>query len=376
MSQPRHDRPALRRLACLGCILAGAASARWAQTPFPVPNAPGGGDLAALGAACRDDVAADAASTATGRAASRVAARVAARPAHADRVQTPSFSKKPGFSPDRDERAVARTGGRACASRCRSASTPCCGSPRTKTATSASRARSCKRPTSSTSWPANAGSPISPSAWAIWRHEGGIQDFDGRLLDSSYGSVLGGLEMRGKIDIRDAIFTRLDAERKVWQQKGELSRFTSEQLARRRVSTYVDLMAAYSAEAIARRSGDRSCTTCSNRRRTWRRSIRACRSRWPASSPSWAPSRFSRAGCAKARHGAAAKLVYLLDLDPSCELVARRAAHRRLPPRRSAAHHAKPSSSWRCGTVPASASSKASSASSKKPATSGSAPCT
>jgi outer membrane protein TolC len=84
-----------------------------------------------------------------------------------------------------------------------------------------------------------------------WRHEGGIQDFDGRLLDSSYGSVLGGLELRGKIDLRDAVYTRLETQRKIWHQKGELSRFSTDQLLDA-AGTYVDLLMARGAEAIAR----------------------------------------------------------------------------------------------------------------------------
>ena len=41
---------------------------------------------------------------------------------------------------------------------------------------------------------------------AYYRHEGGIQDFTGQLIHSSYGSVLAGLELRGKLDLKDAAF--------------------------------------------------------------------------------------------------------------------------------------------------------------------------
>src|SRR5262245_722691 len=83
-----------------------------------------------------------------------------------------------------------------------------------------------------------------------WRHEGGIQDFQGNLVHSSYGGVNPGMEWRGKLDIRDAVFARIDASRKVWQQQGELSKFTADQLLDA-ATTYVELMAAKAAERIA-----------------------------------------------------------------------------------------------------------------------------
>lgn len=87
------------------------------------------------------------------------------------------------------------------------------------------------------------------TAW--YRHEGGIQDFQGNLIHSSYGSLFAGVELRGKLDLRDAAFQRIDAERRVWQQRGELSKLTSENLLDAS-STFVDLITARTGEAIAK----------------------------------------------------------------------------------------------------------------------------
>lgn len=83
-----------------------------------------------------------------------------------------------------------------------------------------------------------------------WRHDGGIQDFHGNLLQTHYQGALGGMELRGAFDVRDVIFRRIEGERKIWQQQGELSRLNSEQLLDA-ATTYLDLLAARSAQAIA-----------------------------------------------------------------------------------------------------------------------------
>ncbi len=85
---------------------------------------------------------------------------------------------------------------------------------------------------------------------AYYRHEGGIQDFNGQFLHSSYGSLFAGLEMRGKLDLREAAYKRIDAERKLWQQKGEMSKLASETLLDASV-TYVDLLTARTSEMIS-----------------------------------------------------------------------------------------------------------------------------
>jgi outer membrane protein TolC len=85
---------------------------------------------------------------------------------------------------------------------------------------------------------------------AYYRHEGGIQDFTGELIHSSYGSLFAGLELRGKLDPREAAYQRIDAARKVWQQKGDLSKLTSETLLDA-AGTYVDLLTARSSVALS-----------------------------------------------------------------------------------------------------------------------------
>jgi outer membrane protein TolC len=89
-----------------------------------------------------------------------------------------------------------------------------------------------------------------------YRHEGGIQDFQGNLLHSSFGSMFAGLEVHGRLDLREAVFLRIDAERKIWQQRGELSRLTSEQLLDA-ATTYIDLLAAKEGEAVSRDTENR-----------------------------------------------------------------------------------------------------------------------
>jgi outer membrane protein TolC len=102
---------------------------------------------------------------------------------------------------------------------------------------------------------------LAKSAWlpainvgtAYYRHEGGIQNEDGTLTHSSFGGMLAGVEVLGRLDLREAVFAQVKAESKVWQQKGELSRVTSETLLDA-ATTYIDLMTARTGEAIVRRT--------------------------------------------------------------------------------------------------------------------------
>ncbi len=102
------------------------------------------------------------------------------------------------------------------------------------------------------------GEELARKAWlpqvyvgpTYYRHEGGIPDFFGNLLHSSYGTLFGGMEVHGRLDPRDIAFQHVDAARQVWQQKGELSKLTSENLLDA-ASTYVDLLAARSSEGLA-----------------------------------------------------------------------------------------------------------------------------
>jgi outer membrane protein TolC len=101
-----------------------------------------------------------------------------------------------------------------------------------------------------------AGKDIADKSWipdlfvgtTYFRHEGGIQDFQGFLVHSSYGSYLVGPTIQGTFDLRDFGYKKIDAERKIWQQRGEVSKLTAENLLDA-ASTYIDFLAARSAEA-------------------------------------------------------------------------------------------------------------------------------
>lgn len=85
---------------------------------------------------------------------------------------------------------------------------------------------------------------------AFYRHEGGIQNEDGTLTHSSSGALFAGGEIDSKLDLRDLAFQRVNAQRNVWQQKGELSRVTSETLLDAS-NTYIDWLTARTGEAVA-----------------------------------------------------------------------------------------------------------------------------
>ncbi|HEY1860184.1 MAG TPA: TolC family protein, partial [Gemmataceae bacterium] len=85
---------------------------------------------------------------------------------------------------------------------------------------------------------------------AYYRHEGGIQNEDGRLTHSSSGALFGGLEFYSRVDLREAVYTKVNAQRQIWQQKGELTKVTNETLLEA-ANTYIDLLTARTGEAIA-----------------------------------------------------------------------------------------------------------------------------
>ena len=65
-----------------------------------------------------------------------------------------------------------------------------------------------------------------------------------------HGSLFSGLEFHSRLDLRESVFQKVNAERQVWQQRGELSRVTSEELLAA-ATTYIDLLAARTGEAVA-----------------------------------------------------------------------------------------------------------------------------
>ncbi len=86
---------------------------------------------------------------------------------------------------------------------------------------------------------------------AYYRHEGGIQDFNGNLIHSSFGSVYPALQLCTEVDVREAAFRQIDSTRKVWQDRAELSQVNNEVLLDA-ASTYIDLLAARRGESLTR----------------------------------------------------------------------------------------------------------------------------
>lgn len=82
-----------------------------------------------------------------------------------------------------------------------------------------------------------------------YRHEGGIQNENGTLTRSSFGALYPGVDLHTEFDVREATFHRIDAERKHWQQKGELTQVSNETLLDA-ASTYIDLLTARRGEAV------------------------------------------------------------------------------------------------------------------------------
>jgi len=156
---------------------------------------------------------------------------------------------------------------------------------------------------------------VGPS---YYRHEGGIQDFTGHLINSSYGSVFGGMEVRGKLDVREVAFQRVDAERKVWQQKGELSKLTNETLLDAG-GTYIDLLAARTSEIVSLESENKLAELAGLAQKLARidpgLNVEVVRIRSELQGQ-----KFMTRKLREGANNAAAKLLYLLGLDPSFEL--------------------------------------------------------
>jgi outer membrane protein TolC len=85
---------------------------------------------------------------------------------------------------------------------------------------------------------------------AYYRHEGGIANEDGTLTHSSFSTLFGGAELSSKLDLKEFAYQKVNAERGVWQQRGELSRISSETLLDA-ANTYIDLLAARTGEGVA-----------------------------------------------------------------------------------------------------------------------------
>jgi outer membrane protein TolC len=154
---------------------------------------------------------------------------------------------------------------------------------------------------------------------SYYRHEGGIQNPDGTFVHSSFGSFFGGLELDGQLDLRDAVFQRINAERKVWQQRGELSRITSETLLDA-ANTYIDLLAAQQAAAVLRDS-EKDVRDLLTQARKLAETEPGTRVEVPGIRAEIAGRKQALARLQGQAKAAKAKLTYLLGLNPDADLV-------------------------------------------------------
>ncbi len=153
---------------------------------------------------------------------------------------------------------------------------------------------------------------------AYYRHEGGIQLQEGSNIYSSTGANFNGLEIDGRFDIREFAYQKVNAQRKVWQQKGELTKITSETLLDA-ASTYIDMLAARTAEAIVREEREKFTELLKQAKGAAddllpQADITRIESEIEGQNQLLAKLRSQSAA-------AAAKLMYLLQLDPACELI-------------------------------------------------------
>lgn len=159
--------------------------------------------------------------------------------------------------------------------------------------------------------------------WSVgmgwWRHDGGIQDFFGNLLETHYQGAFAGMELRGKLDVRDAIFQRLEAERRVRQQQGELSRFNAEQLLEA-ATTYVDLLAAQGAATIAFEA-EAKLQRVLTQAKSLEKIDPGLRVEVARVESELGAQKILTRRLHEGARAAHAKLVYLLGLDPASELV-------------------------------------------------------
>ncbi len=86
---------------------------------------------------------------------------------------------------------------------------------------------------------------------AYYRHEGGIQQFDGSLLHSSFGALYPGLQISSDLDLREGVFQLIELERRIWQNRADLSQINNEVLMEAGL-TYIDLLSARRGEKLIR----------------------------------------------------------------------------------------------------------------------------
>jgi outer membrane protein TolC len=161
-----------------------------------------------------------------------------------------------------------------------------------------------------------------PDLWigAGWyRHDGGIANEDGTLTHSSFSSMFAGAELHGRFDLREAVYQKVDAERRLWQQRAEVSKLTSEALLEASTA-YIDLLAA--------RAGQATTAQVEGHLQDLLKQTTAIAKTLPAMEVEVARVQTELHGqqllgrkMREAAMAATAKLIYLLGLDPASELV-------------------------------------------------------
>lgn len=152
-----------------------------------------------------------------------------------------------------------------------------------------------------------------------YRHEGGIQLQEGPLIRSSTGAAIAGADLAARIDPKACAFAKLDAARRVQQQKGEMRKITTDVLLDA-AGTYIDLLTAHSGMALAR-SLEGELVSLRERAEKLAQLERGARVEVVRiESELSGQAQLIRKLESQAK-SAAAKLAYLLGLDPCTELV-------------------------------------------------------
>ena len=151
------------------------------------------------------------------------------------------------------------------------------------------------------------------------RHDGGIQDFQGNLLQTHYSSTLAGIEFSGKYDWKEQLYRRVEAERRVWQQKGELSKLTSENLLEA-CSTYISLLAARDGIVVSLKTED-GLKKLLEQSQKLAKVDNGLQVEVSGIERELMAQTVLTVKLREAGKGAAAKLAYLVGLDPCCEFL-------------------------------------------------------
>lgn len=153
-----------------------------------------------------------------------------------------------------------------------------------------------------------------------FRHEGGIQLQQGQNIHSSTGSMLSGLDVQSTMDLREYAYQKVNAQRKEWQQRAEVSRLTSETLLDA-ANTYVDLLTAQTGRAIVLEI-EKDLNSLLDRANKLAETEPGARVEVSRIRAEIEGRRQNARHLERQAAGASAKLVYLLGLEPCTELVA------------------------------------------------------